>query len=144
MRDTKYQKGLRSSKYTDLCQYSLNASEGMLFRFICFPQRNGYFSSVLRFLRNKQLYLILTEIVHQPFHMFPHRYELSPQSSQTQAALHQITLQTGNYLSYWLQQLLHTNKIRDVLEVFHSGKKSVCRYIFIPVSIFSSLIRPFI
>ena len=34
------------SKYTDLCQYSLTVSEGMLFQFICYPQDHDYFSTI--------------------------------------------------------------------------------------------------
>ena len=34
----------RNSKYTDLCEYCLAFSEGMLFQFIRCPQRHGYFS----------------------------------------------------------------------------------------------------
>ena len=67
----------RNSKHIDIFQYCLIISEGMLFRIICFSQRDGYFSSapsLLVELTASVLLYILFEIVHQPFYMFPHKY----------------------------------------------------------------------
>ena len=58
----------RNSKYTDLCQYYLNAAEEIFFRYICCPEKHGHFSTSI--WSKWQLQKIPIEMFHHHFTCF--------------------------------------------------------------------------